>query len=425
MMSSVEDDLVAKILDSVDLMEDDNLRWVGTQSVEYDRNVSLLLTILMNNNLQRELNVLRYYFSNENGIINGHELTAIVRGLKKENKRTFNDFNEKLSAELENIRSTPVQKFTLYYPINMKVDEKINEIKFRDIKIESFKFDEIKEILDSEELKKRMNFEKFTANKYHYLAVSVWGRNKEYAQSTATKYVSLLVGIISFIKSKWRASLTISGMPKPMAELWLNFIFVFKETVFDGYYYFYDKSNDRKIINLVKEEINEINEIFSRFNSADEKVQEVFFKSVDSYYSGLKEAQINYSFLNFWTGIEIISLKDRSMPHAGIIKILRSILVKANPIDDLKLDRLYSLRNNLVHAGDSKNITEHDRNLMKAYLEAMLEFFIFRLSTYNLGEMRAIYELLPKSSDTLKSNKVLIDFIIKLREDSQNATPNE
>ena len=47
-------------------------------------------------------------------------------------------------------------------------------------------------------------------------------------------------------------------------------------------------------------------------------------------------------------------------------------------IEEHKIDRIYSLRNNLVHDG-AYNISQYDRNLLKIYVEVFIEFFIFQL----------------------------------------------
>jgi len=94
------------------------------------------------------------------------------------------------------------------------------------------------------------------------------------------------------------------------------------------------------------------------------------------------------------------------------------------PLDEHKTDRIYSLRNNLVHDG-AYNISQYDRNLLKIYLENMIRFFMFELAQHNIQEIQTIFQFLQKDNMTLNKSKDLIDFVIKLRGEPQNAQDNK
>lgn len=399
------------------------IQWQGSASFEYGRYLSLLLLELMlDNKVQSKLQKLRYGFTSENEIFFGNELNSIFENMKNEKKEKYSDFMNKFNILLENIKQdSKPEKFELYYPINIKTDEKINAIKFRDVEIEIKNYEEIKNLLENETFKDKFKFQKLTKSKYKYIKINLYSRNKNFAEQIATKYANLILGFISYSQNYGNSFVKIIGIPKELTELKTNYIFVFKNNNFQGYYFFEDKSDDKKVYDLSKTDISNLNKFVEKYNKADTKIQEILFKTINLYYSGLIEKSINYSFLNFWTALEIISLKKKGIPHSKIIKKLKSILVNLKPLEEHKIDRIYSLRNNFIHDG-AYNISQYDRNLMKTYIELFIEFFLFNLTDYNVQEIQTIFEFMQKDNITLKNSKNLINFVIKLREKDKNDT---
>jgi len=416
-MVDIRDEILKKILDSMTITDKGVIQWQGFASSEYKRYLSLLMSELMlDNKVQSKLRNLRYYFTSENDVFFGSELNSIFKEMKEEGRYRYNEFMDKLNKLLNKIKQESKQeRFELYYPINIKTNEKIEAIKFRDVEIEIKSYEEVKNLLENETLKEKFKFEKLTKSKYKYIKVILWARNKNFAEQVATKYATLILGFIAYSQNYGNSSVTIIGIPKELTQLKLNYIFVFKEDSFVGYCFFEDKSDDKKIYELGQADITNLNKFVSQFNKTDSKIQEILYKAINLYYSGLTEKRINYSFLNFWTALEILSLKKKGVPHIEIIKRLKSILINLQPLEEHKIDRIYSLRNNLVHDG-AYNISQYDRNLLKIYLEFFMEFFIFNLSNYNIQEIQTIFQFLQKDNATLKNSKNLIDFVIKLRE---------
>lgn len=425
-MVDIWDEILKKILDTMTITREGVIQWQGFQSSEYKRYLSLLISDLMlDNNFQSKLNSLRYYFTTENDVFFGNELNSIFKAMKQEGKSTFSDFKEKLDLMLKTIEadSKPV-KFELYYPLNIKTDKTIDIIKFKDIVIEIKHYDDIKVLLEADKLKEQFKYgEQFTKSKYKYIKVTIWARNQNYAQETSTRYVNLILGFVAYSQNYQHSTITVMGIPKALTELKLSYIFVFKEGAYSGYYYFEDKSDDKKVYDLSDADIKNLNEFVKQFNSADKKIQDIIYKSISLYYQGLTEKRINYSFLNFWTSLEIISLKKKGVPHIEIINRLKSILIGSTSLEEHKIDKIYSLRNNLIHDG-AYNVSQYDRNLLKIYVEIMIEFFMFKLIKRNIQEIQTAFQFLQKDNATLEKSKDLIDFVIKLREETENAQDN-
>ncbi len=82
---------------------------------------------------------------------------------------------------------------------------------------------------------------------------------------------------------------------------------------------------------------------------------------------------------------------------------------------DYEIERLRDLRNDLIHNAGYDNITQQDRNLLKACAESMIIFFIRDLSKYKEDEINSIFYFLKKNDTGLKNSKKIIDFVIQLR----------
>jgi len=415
-MANIKDEILKKILDSSTVIDSKVIKLPDPRFIEYNRYLILLLSDLMQDqNFQKRLNKLRYYFGLGKDVFLGSELNSIFKEMKQESKNSYDDFKEKLESLLNKIEKDlkPVM-YELYYPINLKTDGQIDIIKFRDIQIEIKSYEELKVLLEDNSLKEDLKLEKFTKSKYKYIKVTIWARNKYYAEKVSTRYVDVILGLIAFYLNCGREYITIWGNIKELTELKLNHIFVFKEGTYSGYYYSDDKRDDKKVYDLNKAAIGKLNELF---NNVKPNIQEILSKAISWYYNGLTAKDINYSFLNFWTALEIITLKKKGIPHIEIVKRLKSALItliNITKLDEHKIDRIYSLRNNLVH-GESSNINEFDRNLLKVYVEHMIEFFIFRLIKYDIEEIRMIFQLMQKDNITLEKSKDLTDFVISLR----------
>ncbi|MPN51607.1 hypothetical protein SDC9_199255 [bioreactor metagenome] len=154
--------------------------------------------------------------------------------------------------------------------------------------------------------------------------------------------------------------------------------------------------------------------MISQFNKADVKIKEIIHDSMEQYHIGLKENSSSRSFLGFWTTLEILTLKNKDLSHFKVKERLKSV-IKMNSIHEYQIERLYNLRNKLVHTGKDSEISQFDRNLMKSYVEVLFQYFMFNFSKYSYSEIGTIYDLLQKDISYLEKNKNLIDEVIALK----------
>jgi hypothetical protein len=421
-MAAVRDEILKKILDSITVTSEGNISWEGIQDIEYMRYTSLILSELMaDSNFEKRLDYLRYSFSNEDDIsLFGDPLTTIFKEMKLEKKYTFSEFEEKLDIKLNEIHKSKVETFEIYYPVNINAEDKIDPIKFKDVSIEVKDYNEVKDqinkVFENEDSKANLESNNFEPEKYKYARIKVWARNYHYAEKIATKHLELLLGFLVYSQNYGRITVRIIGFPKELSLLRIYYAFLFNEGQFKLTFYYEDRVDGVEIYKLKKEDVENLNKLATAFNLYDQKKQDITYKSIISYYNGMTEKSVEYSFMNFWKSFEIISLKEKNIPHAEIIKILKSMLKDLTPLEEHRIDRLYSLRNNLIHGGSAyNNITQDDRNLLKIYVELMIKFFMFHIpAKYDVREIQMIYQFLEKDTAFLEKSKSLIDFVINL-----------
>ena len=428
-MVEVNDEILKKVLENITITPEGNLQWQGNQRSEYKRYLLLLLSdITSNKQFQLRLNKLRYYFGSYNDPFVGFEFHPIFKEMKLRNGLTFANFKDRLDRLLEEIKqSSKPERFDLYYPLNIKTDRKIGPLNLDDILIEIKDYDEIKGILESRELNDKFKNQKLTKHKYKYIKIIVWARNENYAVYVGNKYLHLILGFIVYSENYRIERTTELGIPKSITKIKPNFIFSFKENAFLSYYFFDDKSDNEEIYDLTEEDIMNLNTFITQFNQANKHTKNVLLNVFSSYYSGSSEKKLSFSFLNFWIALEAATLKRKGLRHIEIIRrlkaLLKLLLLNLTALENHRIDRIYTLRNKLVHEGDDA-ISQYDRNLIKTYSEIAIEFFIFDLVKFTPREINQIFEFIQKDQLELAKSKVLIDFVINLRERAKNANNN-
>jgi len=421
---NVKDELLKKILDSFTVKGNSIVRGLP-QGFGFERNRAVLISELMSDdNIKKRLNDMKYYCNSDDGIFGGDEVDKVLKKMKVKGEYEYKKFLNQLGDNLDKIkRDKIISNYDLYFPINMKSEKDLEPIKFKDVVINIVNYEAIKRLFKVRKhsnLSRDVNFMR-NKNSYMYIHVPIKARNIIYARDIATQYIRLVLGLIVYSQNYMRETITMMSFPKQLSELKLSYIFLDVNKELKKCGYFRDYSAFRKIYELNKIDITNLNNFIKCFNEAKKEIREIMFKATDSYYEGMVEARTSNSYLNLWTALEILCLKNKKVTEIEVIKRLKAILIGLSKLEDYKIDRLYTLRNNLIHNAED-NITQYDKNLLKVYVEIMFKFFIFNLSKFDRNSISSIFGYLQKNSGRLKSEKKLIDYIIKLRE--KNAKNN-
>jgi hypothetical protein len=418
-MADVRDEILKKILDSFVVREDGSINVEkGFECVRYTP--ILLSEVMSNDKLNRRLNSLRYLFPTQDDMSAlSSPLSKIFKEMKEGDKFTFSEFEKKVKLMLKDVENYKIEPYEIYYSLNLEFEDKIETIKFKDVSIEIKDYEEIKEkiskILENEKVKNDLKFKSFKADKFKYAKVKIWARNVYYAEQVSTKYLELLLGFLVYLKNYQKVTYRLWGFPKERCKLELLCSFPFREETFLLPIYYKENLDSNEFEKINKSELESLNNLVKAFNSFSANRQDVVYKSVLLFYHGMTEKMLEYSFLNFWRSLEVIMLVSRNTPHADIVKILKFVIKNLTDFEKYEIDRLYALRNSLVHGAEC-NILQEDINLLKLYAELMVNFFLFYLPPeYNVKEIKAIYKFFKEEDKQfLEKSKSLIDFVINL-----------
>lgn len=336
---------------------------------------------------------------------------SVLRDLKKNNERSFFKFIEKLEDKIEEIGNTPSQKFELYYPIPIRWSEPPEEHELDDVRISFHNPDDICDILNNNHLDEQIlrftkeNDCRFSPERYRYLKVSISARNAYYAQFHATNYVKLAVGFASFLSQMRRDQITVNRIPYPYMDLDISLIFAFKSGEYQSLD-FVSTNLGRDSIELDHDQIIFVNQFMDDFNACNsKKIKDALISGFSALFSGLTESRSGYAFFNFWSAVEIFCLKDASTPEKEIIKRLTLPRLNRTEIDRYKIERLYNIRNRIVHNAEYDTVNEYDRNLMKYYADNFVEFIIGPLMKWGADEIGHIWQYLLDDVTHLQKKK--------------------
>jgi hypothetical protein len=347
---------------------------------------------------------------------------SVLRDLKKNNERSFSKFIEKLEDKIVEIGNTLPQKFELYYPIPIRWSEPPEEHILDDVNISFHNPDDICDILSNNHLNEQIlrfmkeNDCRFSPDRYRYLKVSIFARNVYYAQFHATRYVKLVAGLASFLSLMRRSQITVNRIPYPYLDLDVSLIFSFKSGKYQSLD-FVSTNLGKDQLELDHDQIVIVNQFLNDFNDCSPKIKNALISGFSALFSGLTENRSGYAFFNFWSAVEIFCLKDVSITETEIKKRLTLPPLNRNEIDRYKIERLYNIRNQIVHNAEYETVSEYDRNLMKYYADNFIEFFINRLMKVRADELRQIWQYLSDDEANLRKQKELIERVIDFQSD--------
>ena len=365
-------------------------------------------------NFQKLQDNARFYYSMER-IMFSPAFRNIYKKLKKENNLTYNRFKEVLVEDIEKVGNQKINLYDLYFPINIKTENKIAKFMINDIEIDFIKDKEIiNQILTNEQVKHELLINKhFSFNKILLCKISLKGRNNAYAVEKAEKIYEFILGVIGFYETYGSSQMTLMGAPKPISKLNQYYIFVFQNKKYSHFLFYKTKEERIQSIDLKKEHVQAINHDIKRVIKSKQKI--LMFRLFTAYLRGLIDKNVDYSFLSFWRIVELGIQKDRSQKHKEIIDILKSLILELKHRTKYKLERIYELRNNFVHEGIA-DINQYDRNGIKFFAEMIITIYLNTLYKYSEEETKLFYYYVKRKNNINQHLKMAkkINSLIKL-----------
>lgn len=414
-MTDFRDELLKLILDKVKI---DNGR-LSIKSIEnilktQRFGVVLITELLEKEGYQKKFDSI-FYSQNPNSL---HPLhfepfeTALIE-LKAENNPSFESFKIKIDRELERIKRQDVIKYNFFYPIRIQPERRINKMEIDGISVEIKPYAEVKEQLsgrklDDEIREYQINYStEVNLPSLHYIHISLSARNLFFAERKAARNAQLIVSIIAYIENYRIMRRTLLGPPKSISDLDVEIELVFTEGKFS---YLFPKAKAVSKTNhpLKRKQIEDINSIIESFVTSDPSIQDFIEDGLIAYHAGTIEKHMGYAFLNFWTSAERFCLKTSQVNETEVKRRLHSPLLNKTGITESEIERLYKIRNKIIHEADYGLAIEYDRNIMQFYIEPFITFFIQKMSKYPKNKIERIFKFLNNpDSDLSKFDEVI------------------
>ena len=420
-MADFRDILIQKIIENIEVKE-------GRLSVPNYQIVDRYSTILISELLEKEgfqkkfCKIQYLGYSQLESPVFIPPFQKVFIEMKLEGDGNYEKFKSKVDKEISEIQEGEnLKNYDFLYPIRLKFTTPPKAGNINGVFFEFKRNNENASIFSDKKLSNQLDlFQRnystdFSQDSFQYLKITLRARDLWYAERKATKLAQFVISVVSFIENYRRMK---TSFPNPaISDLNIELIIAFCDNKFERLL-----ANSLQIgkrhHQLSDEQIECINVNLEIFKTSHKSVRDIIRDGFISFHSGLNETRMGYAFLNFWTAAEILCLKNQNITEKEVIKRLMSPILNKDDITKHELERLYDLRNKIVHNAEYELATEFDRNIMKMYVEPFIDFFIDTLSKFPRSKIEKIYRYLPESDEILNEDKELIDFILSLRENN-------
>jgi len=334
------------------------------------------------------------------------------------------DFNAELSKYIAQIQRMPVKTMAIIYPINanfgrMKTQKnfKVNRLDIKLIDYTTFDRDFYSKILQQtkqhHELVKSQPYMSLF-RRFLFAVINIKGREPVYAVNKSFESVQLFLASINYPKCWGRNKVTLVGTIKPFSELLSPYeAFVFARKKYVNAFSFGLEKQD-KIVDLDGRDYKNFihfYKILLRLKQTSPNTRRVF-ECLRIYHSATTEKSLHTAFLQFWTILEIATLKDLNTKDAEVMYRIRSIILKRQKHIDLLIALTYLRRNRLVHASVQDEITQNGVNFVKQLAEMMIDFLLSH-AKYTENEIRFIYRMGKNDPTQLRRYKSILDYLAR------------
>ncbi len=375
-MTNDLDEALVNVLNNIDINKEGKLKINGFDRyiiIEYYWNLILANLLVKEKYGDLFLNLLYNTNRDSNAFPINPPFDKIIIELKAEKNWSYLGFKERVNLKLQEIGVTAPKKYKIYYPVKIEIIESINNFNVDNIFFTIKKFNEISNDFEDINLCRDLDLVtelssfKYIPNDYLYIEGIINARNLEFALFYANENLKLILGILSLIKTLRRAKKQYGGKIKPIIDLDLFMGFIFIDEKYENIVEYYNVPNEK--LKIYPDETSLLIKTIKDYNNADLSVKEVIKKGFLTYHSAMTEDDIGFSFFKFWTVCEIFCLKHKGISENTIMKRILSILDNPSEKTKNKLKSLYELRNELAHECSYYNISQNQRNLMKAFAE--------------------------------------------------------
>lgn len=358
----------------------------------------------------------RYEIDNGEYKISETSLNSEIRDFLNDIKNEENPgkyFKSNLDAFIGQIRSIPDSEFTIAFPLNLQFAKGRTQDEFNALghRIQRISRDQwLEDYRDDCEREEKANHDKpgdnpFTSfmnevpndfnQKYTYWFFEIEAKDQKFAVDRLEKILEYLLGKINIsahANQKEGLSSNSSPWPSGWSDLKLPFIYLVFE---DGNYseFFYDTDiSVRKSFSIHSAHRSKYDHYFDlipTFTHPLTDVEATFVETLRRFQSAISTASREDSFLDYWRGIESLTLTDETDDMTVVINRASAPIKHKRPkLFNYRLEQAREKRNNLVHDGIDITVNKRDQNLLKTVLESLVWVYAANIQEWRWCRIR-------------------------------------
>lgn len=343
----------------------------------------------------------------------------------KENPGDY--FVDNIGELRERIGTRDKKQYTIGFPLNIKFRPGRKRDQFESLghKIDRMNrgrwLSEFKEVAEEKEKEKSRECEDdpltefmeqvpndFSFNTYTFWKFEIEARDEQFVIDRLERVLGYLLGRINasayadklegwgFSRSIW---------PSGWSDLRHPFIYiVFEEGEYSKFYYDEDIS-PRKRFKVQSSRTRKFDILFNKFPDLDyplNDVEERFVETLRRFQSAISGSDQQDSFLDYWRGIEALTLTDENERMDAVIRRAEApIGARDQKFFRYRLKGAQKKRNRLVHEGVDVDVNRQDQNLLKTVLENLIWIYCANLKNWTKEEFRFFLENAGKTEGDL------------------------
>jgi hypothetical protein len=393
----------------------------------------------------------RFEIDNEEYEISENRLNSEIRTFLNDIKTKENPgiyFKSNLDEFKEQVRSIPSSNYTIAFPLNLefaqgRTQDEFTALGHRIQKVSRNRW--LKDYRDVCERDEKADHDQpgddpFTSfmdeipndfnRDYTYWIFEIQAKDQQFAVNRLEKTLEYLLGKINlsaYANQGEGISTSSSPWPSGWSDLKLPFIYLVFE---DGDYsmFFYDTDiSVRKPFSVHSASRSKYDHYFDLIPTLThplEDVEATFVETLRRFQSAISTASREDSFLQYWRGIESLTLTDETDDMAVVIKRASAPIKHKRPrLFNFRLEQAREKRNDLVHEGIDVSVNKHDQNLLKNVLEDLIWVYSANIEKWGKSEFKFFLDNvkldsghLEKKQETLSKNIDILERILEEKE---------
>jgi hypothetical protein len=255
-----------------------------------------------------------------------------------------------------------------------------------------------------------------------YWMMEIEALEAEYALRRCVDVLQFLLGRINFAVTSNRTEggqMNSSVWNTRWMDLRQPFVYlVFEDNEYSYYSYSTDPTPRRPIklsAHKARQYRNHLDDV-PPLNTDRNSMEDHLVKALYSFQDAVTSTYAEDAFLNYWQGLERLTLTSKTDTTSTVIKRARTVESTATGARE---SEVAEKRNKLVHEGDSVEITTDDTNILKLMLDGLIREYVEKSSDWGYEEFVFFFEHGSKSDAALdqleQQRETEIDLIDEMR----------